>query len=288
MLVAAEVSSMVSKNQLAKARAEAADLNRKNKELERLLSEAQRAPSPTPEPESEPQRKKLERSSIEAYVGISVGIVLALVPMTWWLRIPLFITLGVMCADFCWRSPFSYKWPAFPRIAVVAVVLFLVGKVGLENVSQAYADDMFPPNVDYIRWWGDIPGQVRTVFYADQNGKGGRIEGSTEGQIIADGTKMGKFAKKYKLWAALYHNVGFTDAKDAPASGSAIFDISADLIYMKIPWSDEFKTEVERQYIESEYSLVLIPIGVPADSFRTVRDAVNHGGILLQTKGGPP
>jgi len=96
----------------------------------------------------------LSRSSLEAYTGIVIGIVLAVLPMTYWLRAILFFILLVVCADFTWRSPFTYRWPYLVKTLAVAVVMPGLGWVAYGNVSKAYQDSEFPPDAKYIIYYG--------------------------------------------------------------------------------------------------------------------------------------
>jgi hypothetical protein len=270
---------MADKSPQETAKAEIQGLNRRIKDLEIKLWERFNAkPEPVP----------MSRSSVEAYIGIAIGIVLAVLPMTWWLRIFLFVVLEWVCVDFSLRSPFTFKWPALIKRALCVVVCSWIAWVAYGNVTDAYTNDEFPKNVRYMLSWGTASGTV--IVWPQPNGEGGRIIGNPLSEIVVDGTKIQRYSKKYKLWAVCSHHSGFTDPKDDPVSGSALFDVNNDgtPILMKIPWNDRFRWEVMHGASQTNYALILIPKKLSSASFPTVRDALRQGGVALEYNGGSP
>lgn len=265
-------------NQLEQAKAEIRNLNRQIGNLRTELAAAKAKPEPKP----------LSRSSIEAYVGIAIAVVLAVQPMTWWLRIPLFLILVGVVADFGWRSPFTFRWNEAAKGFICLLAAGWVGWAGFQNVINARNTERFPPNVMYMASWGAAnPGGV-TIYYNDKNGKGGHIQGEAASRVVVQGSEVEKFAKDYRLWAACLHLSGLLDPKDLPVSGSAIFDIDGPEISMKIPWSDRFQLEAINGQGGTNYVLMLIPKSVKSANFATIRDALNQGAVQLQIAGGPP
>jgi hypothetical protein len=88
--------------------------------------------------------------------------------------------------------------------------------------------------------------------------------------------------------AVCYHSTGLLDPKDVPISGSALFDIQNDLMNIKIPWNQQFQTELIQRMSGTSYALLLVPKKIEQVSFLTMRDAEAKGARTLETKGGPP
>jgi hypothetical protein len=264
---------------LASARAEVQGLNRKVKELQTELSVAKRKPQTKAEP--------LTRSSVEAYAGLAIGITLAVFPMTWWLRIPMFAILAYLSLDFCLRSPFTYKWNGGAKGLIGLACASWIVWAAYGNIKTAYRDQEFPVNILYMLKWGPDPDV--SVVLPNRDGQGAQIIGSPSSIVTVDGTKVSRYADKYRLWAVCFHNTGYLDTNDIPVSGSSLFDItSLSEIEMRVPWSQQFQQELLHGYRPTSYALVLVPKDVKSPSFSTIRDALNRGGVFLQMNGGPP
>lgn len=54
----------------------------------------------------------LSQSSMEAYSGIALAIVLGVFPMTYWLKGIMFVGLMALCGDFVWRST-AHPWVGY-------------------------------------------------------------------------------------------------------------------------------------------------------------------------------
>jgi hypothetical protein len=262
--------------QLAKARAEIKTLNGKLAELQ------------------EKHSGKLERSSLEAYTGIVIGAALALFPLTWYLRIGLFLVLLAVATDFVWRSPYTYKWVVGARLVIAAVVVFWIGEVGYANVRNAYLTEKFPPNQNYMVQWGDDPNARTHVTYADKDGNGGKIDADAFSTVIANGQNLFRYGDEYRLLAVCFHQIGSVDSKDVPISKSSLFDMDnkqQQAILMRIPWNSPFSNEVIHGYKGTNYALILVPKSVTqdtVDSLSTARPIVDRGGVILETVEGPP
>ena len=71
---------------------------------------------------------KLGRSSVEAYGGIINGIIVAVLPMTWWLRCLLLLVVGALITDLSFRSPLTVKLHGVMRAFVCLLgIAVLVG-----------------------------------------------------------------------------------------------------------------------------------------------------------------
>jgi hypothetical protein len=229
--------------------------------------------------------KKLERSSVEAYTGIFVGILLGLLPMTWWIRIILFVILEVVCVDFCWRSPFTYQWPRAARRAICLAVFVFIFWKAQSDVVRAYNEDHFPPGVPYMTAWGNRFGAAEVI--SDQAGNP-KVIGDTESIIGLDELKLQRYADDYDLWAVCFHSTGQIDFKDLPVSGSGFFDIGPAVSEIRIPWSQQFISELAHGKRGTNYVLVLVPKKIKAISFTTLREATENGSVILQIASGPP
>jgi hypothetical protein len=265
----------VDRSQLESAKAEIQGLNRRITELQDQLRKSVAARS-----EEEAKKAKLSRSSMEAYGGVGIGIILAVLPMTWYLRLVLFVILTAICGDFCWRSPLTYKWGPWKKAVLCLVVLGAVTQTGVKNVRNAYIDDRFPPNVQYFVLWGGNSDPLRVT-------PSGKVVGMLASHVTVDGTKAMRYADDYRLWAACFHMGGLVDPNDTPVSGSNLFDIEPRPIEIQIKWSPEFISEVSHGDNTTNYALVLIPKKVTNPSFTTLRDAMDKGGVVLQRTSGP-
>jgi hypothetical protein len=65
--------------------------------------------------------EKLERSSFEAYAGIIAGFIVALVPMSWELKLLGFAFIAAMAIDLICRSHVSYEWPRRRKAVSIAI-----------------------------------------------------------------------------------------------------------------------------------------------------------------------
>jgi hypothetical protein len=226
--------------------------------------------------EREGGKGPLSRSSMEAYAGISIGAVLAVIPMNYWIRAILFVVLCFVASDFIWRSPLSWKWPIAIRVLLVAVVLVALSYVGGLNVEQAYRQAGVPPEAKYMVAYGAL----------DENTKVWRnpvkIEGMAAGKIVVNGYILGKFSSRYKLVATCFHWNGLGDVKDAKEiSKSGAFDIRDAEITIPIPWNKQFIEELNIYTHGTNYVLLMIPKKVSLDSFTSVREALDEGGYIL-------
>jgi hypothetical protein len=266
----------MARSQLESAKAEIQGLNRRITELQDQLRKAVAARS-----EEEAKKAKLSRSSMEAYSGVGIGIVLAVLPMTWYLRLALFIILTAICGDFCWRSPFTYKWKPWTKVILCLVVLGAVAQTGVKNVRKAYIDDRFPPNIPYLILWGGNSDPLRVT-------PSGNVVGMLGSHVTVDGTKAMRYADDYRLWAACFHEGGLIDPNDTPVSGSNLFDIESRAIEIQIKWGPIFLREIANGDRTTDYVIMLIPKKVTSPSFTTLRGAVDKGGVILQRTSGPP
>lgn len=223
--------------------------------------------------------RPLSRSSIEAYVGIAIGIILGVLPMTWWIRIILFAVLAFVCGDFIWRSPVTYRWRKFLKGPLASVVVLYIGWVGWGNVRKAYQESEAPPEGQYMLSYGGLDPNAGVV-----HSKTPHFVGTPGGKIIVNGYLLGKYADKYQLIATCFQWSGSGDFKDAhDISKSGLFDIAPMEISMTIPWNAQFMDELEHSYGGINYAVLLVPRGLSPETFTSLRAAMDKGAKLLQS-----
>jgi hypothetical protein len=228
---------------------------------------------------------KLGRSSIEAYAGIGIGIVLAVQPMTWWLRVALFAILVFVCGDFCWRSPFTYKWNVIVKGGLCVAIAAWLGYVGWGNIRAAYQDDLFPKDMEYLKSWGPenmsfrvVAGESRPFYTA--------VPAS---RIVVFGLRLTRFSKKFKLMGVCFFSDPYKDPADVPnVSKSSLFDIDGDDLTIRIPWNGSYVDALEKNARGTDYFLLLVPGSFTDLNFSTLREAQESGAIELEWHGGPP
>lgn len=85
--------------------------------------------------------QKLERSRIELYIGIAIGILLAVLPMTWWLRILGLLAVEVLAVDLSFRSPLMFNTHVGIKIGTVLSVLFILAAASWNTIRSEYRAD---------------------------------------------------------------------------------------------------------------------------------------------------
>lgn len=65
------------------------------------------------------------RSSVEAYAGIGIGILLAVLPMTWWLKALSVLVLAGIVTDLSFRSPWTSNFGK-SRIVLCVVAIAVI------------------------------------------------------------------------------------------------------------------------------------------------------------------
>jgi hypothetical protein len=89
-----------------------------------------------------PQR--LERSSVEFYLGVAVTILTVALPMTWWLRALLLVAVAGLFGDIVFRSPYTEKWSTRIKVAATVVVMALIGAAGWKQILEDYKGTELP------------------------------------------------------------------------------------------------------------------------------------------------
>lgn len=225
--------------------------------------------------------KILSRSLYRAMLGLVLG----LLPMTWWLRAILFVPLCFVCVDFVWRSPFTYRWPKTARTVIGAVILGWLAWIACHNVTHAYQEETFPPTARCLTFYGTLDPNLKVVVHSDPP----IIQGEQANRLTVDGRMLSRFSERYKLVGACFRWNGTTDCKDVTdISKSGTFDIGDGPVEMAIPWNSRYLSEIVRGDRETTYVLLLVPKNLSPSEFNSVRSALAKGARVLQSVGGPP
>jgi len=225
---------------------------------------------------------------MEAYIGIALGVVLGVIPMTWWLRIPLFVLLCLVCVDFCWRSPVTLKYlPKRVRILACLVIFVALVWAGGKNVVTAYQAENLPPRaVRYLQSWGPLDNNVGVVRIPPNVPV---LRGRPGGKLVVDTSGLKNYSQKYRLWGACFHWDGREDLLDTTnISHTSFFDITGTNVAMACPWNQQYSDEYIRGYRTTEYYILLVPLKVNKSDFGSLREAVAYGGYILQEQSGEP
>lgn len=203
----------------------------------------------------------LSRSSMEAYTGIALGVVLAVLPMTWYLRIPLFVLLCFVCVDFCWRSPFTLKhFSNSVRIAVCLIVFGLLMWAGVKNISTAYRAEEFPPRaIEYLKYWGPLDANLAVVKPPPPYTA--FLRGTPGSKLLVDTSKFKDYSDRYRLWVACFHWNATEDPVDTNnISHSNFFDISGTDVLIACPWNQRYLDELlQGGKSGTSYYVLLVP-----------------------------
>lgn len=176
--------------------------------------------------ESEANAPRLEKSSIEAYAGITLGILLAVLHMTWWLRALLWVVLCLISADIAWRAPLVASWPQKIRLLLMLAALSLVSWCGWCNVREQIRADRQPISaISYLELWG--PDREFGVVSFDPSDPDKVISGEAAGRLIVNGDLLLKYADQYRIEGVCFFWDGMQNPYDVTdLSKSDALDIS--------------------------------------------------------------
>jgi hypothetical protein len=85
--------------------------------------------------------RRLERSSIEAYLFALVSIALAIFPMTWLLKVFGFLVMAALLIDMAWHSPITFDWRKGQKIRATLLSIIIVTAVGYIPILSQYKQD---------------------------------------------------------------------------------------------------------------------------------------------------
>lgn len=84
---------------------------------------------------------QMERSTIEAYAGGAIGVVIAVIPMTWYFQTGLFSFLGLLAADIAYRAPWFIHWSIRNKIFLWLISAGLLAAIGWNPIHEQYIKD---------------------------------------------------------------------------------------------------------------------------------------------------
>jgi len=241
-----------------------------------------------------PLPSRMERSTFEAYAGLTVAILTVVLPMSWQLRAALWATLCLIYGDFAWRSLVTSEWRRFWKVILTAVVVGLIGWAGWTNVQHQIREEDLPPITSFVLTTGPV-NEVRNLTTLIPRSPSDPVivqSGVAANFLIANGDALIKTryaARKYRLVAISFFYDGLIDARDVKdLSKSGAFDISKGEITLRIPWTDQYLRRFLRGDRGTNYYLLLVPKNLSPSDFDTIRQATEKGAIVLQHTSGTP
>ncbi len=109
--------------------------------------------------------KSLGRASIEAYAGIGIAIIAVVLPMTWYWKAILIVTLSALVVDLAFRSPVTSSWRKALKTGVSLAAVALIWAISWKPLLEQYGVDSTvnhpEPNVHplwaLITWLRGLP-----------------------------------------------------------------------------------------------------------------------------------
>ena len=102
------------------------------------VEESTASPGVPEDRSSESRRGTLSRSSIEAYVFAAIGIILAVVPMTWWLRGIGLAVLIPIALDLIWHSPITHRAKSYLKVIIGLAAILIIGIIAAMVMPAEY------------------------------------------------------------------------------------------------------------------------------------------------------
>jgi hypothetical protein len=117
----------------------------------------------------------MSRSSVEAYIFAIIAILLAVVPMTWWLRGLGLLALIPIACDLIWHSPITHQAGATKKAFFCVLTVIVIGTVAAlilpgEYTKEANAgiDSTKLLRIDKLEFGADDPkGVYMNVYFTD-------------------------------------------------------------------------------------------------------------------------
>ncbi len=85
--------------------------------------------------------KSLGRASIEAYAGIGIAIIAVVLPMTWYWKAILIVTLSALVVDLAFRSPVTSSWRKALKTGVSLAAVALIWAISWKPLLEQYGVD---------------------------------------------------------------------------------------------------------------------------------------------------
>ena len=157
------------------------------------------------------------------------------------------------------------------RIACIVIGCLLVGGGLLYGLVYDYKNNELP---ELALVWGPTDDELSL-----------RATGVT----ILNGHVYSQYTATHKFMAMALQWSGERDLLDSPGlQKSEKFHIRGGPIRIPIPLDKSFFDNIAQGVRPTNYIVLLVPNGLNAKDFGTIRSAVKEGAILLATKTGPP
>jgi hypothetical protein len=99
---------------------------------------------PTPVPSG---GRRLERSTVEAWIATLIGVIASAVPMTWWLEALLLVIAALLIGDLALHSPWTANQPRWQRHVSLALGLALIAAVGAPSTMARFNEARHPKDI---------------------------------------------------------------------------------------------------------------------------------------------
>jgi hypothetical protein len=226
----------------------------------------------------------IQRSSIEAYIGVAIGIISVVFSPTLEVKALLLFILAVFTAFLVTEMrPLARRGNITKRVAAF-VCFALICWLGWSPLKAQYDEEQFPPTHLYITQWGPVHGGDVQIERADPP----RVKhGVAASEITVDGTLLFRHHDDYNLIGVCFHHARSGDVQDEPnVSKSGVYDIENWPMKILIPWNSQFLLDTLNGARITGYELLAVPKGVRPEQFKTIREAVALGAKRVQAASG--
>src|ERR1700730_18583611 len=79
----------------------------------------------------------LGRFPVDVLFAVAIPIIVAVFPLTWWLKALLLVVLALILAELLWRIPAPRHW----KLVAVVLAIMAVTAVGFQPVREQYYED---------------------------------------------------------------------------------------------------------------------------------------------------
>jgi len=84
---------------------------------------------------------QIERSSLEAYGGATLGVLIAVIPLHWQWQLILFIIIFCISIDVSWRGPAVNRWKKRYKLTLIVINFLLLIAIGWGPIHDQYNKD---------------------------------------------------------------------------------------------------------------------------------------------------
>jgi hypothetical protein len=98
--------------------------------------------------------RRLERSSLEAYFGFTLGVCVAVIPLHWWAQVSLMTIVGLLAGDIAFHAPWFYLWNKISKGGLWIISIALIAIISYGPIYDQYKKDKMPAGVVEIQQFG--------------------------------------------------------------------------------------------------------------------------------------